>query len=623
MRGIGKTTLMQQINNEMGQRGNIFVIWVTVSHNDTKTIQNNIARSFYSTKELKEFKTKDEIRVRAGIISYHLKRIVSLIIFDDVRDDLNFTDIGIDINDENLRCQIVLTTRDQDICQRLGAEQIKMNARLDETESLKFFRKYSYIDDNNNPNHLRINHIAQEICRKCAGLPLAISVVAKTLRGEEEEIKWNKCLNFLSEGCPQKVSNFVKDVYVPLKFSYEDLEEDDLKMGFLLCSLFPQGQEIQLKDFICYDIGPADKCVRKDRGQRALNTYRGQRALNTYRDIFISLKRKGLLQDVVEEKEDKKNSARMHDVIRDVAISIAENEFEGFFNIKKFITSIQNLNLTDQLRSEVQFLSFNGNKILESIPPDFFKRMANLLFLDLRGTSISIKEFTETCLQKLAKLRVLMFETLHQNITVDTTDLFFLQHLSVLCLQNVHISELNQEFSKKLIHLRSIDFSNTVIVIIRPKVFSILRDTLEELYMQGSYSKWKAYNQEDGDYVAFEELKDLENLYSLHIDIDDKTIFSREYAPSLVIPSVEYFSIRYIRSYDEPRVWSSNMLVLPYVQLSNFAKWSQVLLIEKTKALSMCDFDNCATQEISSVIEQDIVKLLCNLKRLDLGYFRK
>ncbi|KMZ73505.1 NB-ARC domain-containing disease resistance protein [Zostera marina] len=622
MGGVGKTSLMRKINNEMGKYGNIFVIWVTVSHNtiDIKDIQKNIARRLCSSEQFEEFNTNDEIRVRARIISDHLKKFKSLIIFDDVWEDLDFKKIGIDINDENLRCQIVLTTRDQDICRRLGAEQIKMYARLDETESWVFFRNYSDID--NNPNHLRIKHIAQEICRKCAGLPLAISVVAKTLRGEILESKWNGCLNFLNEDCPQRVPIYVvKNMYRLLKFSYERLEEDDLKMGFLLCSVFAQGQEIQLRDFICYDIG-ADKRVRQDRGQRSLNTYR---------DIFINLKRKGLLQDVVEEIDDEKeNSARMHDVIRDVAISIAQNEFEGFFKIEKFIkwsSSIQNLNSTDRLQNinEVQFLSFNGNNILESIHPDFFEGMANLLFLDLRGTSISIKEFIETCLQKLAKLRVLMFKTLHQNITVDITDFFFLQHLSVLCLQNVHISELNQEFSKKLIHLRSIDFSNTVIDIIRPKFFWTLRNTLEELNMQGSYNKWKAFNQEDGDYVTFEELKDLKNLYSLHIDIDDKTIFSHEYAPSLVIPPVEYFSIRYLRVFDAQIVWSSNILTLPCVQLSNVAKWLQVLF-EKTKKLYMYDFEidnNSATQAISSAIEQDIVKLLCNLKSLEVGYCSK
>ncbi|KMZ56053.1 NB-ARC domain-containing disease resistance protein [Zostera marina] len=623
MGGVGKTTLMRKINNEMGKKGNIFIIWVTVSHNPIEIIQYNIARRLCSIEQLEEFKNKDEIQVRASIISDRLKKFESLIIFDDVWKDLNFTEIGIDIDDENLRCKIVLTSRDQDICRRLGAEHmIKMYARLDETESWVFFAKYS--DIYKNPNLLRIKHIAKEICRKCAGLPLAISVVAKTLRGETLESKWNSCLNFLNDDCPQRVPSYVvENMYRLLKFSYERLEEDDLKMGFLLCSVFAQGQEIQLRDFICYDIG-ADKCVRQDRGQRSLNTYR---------DIFINLKRKGLLQDVVEEKEDellkKENSARMHDVIRDVAISIAQTEFEGFFKIEKFIkwnSSIQNLNSTDRLQNinEVQFLSFNGNNILESIHPDFFEGMENLLFLDLRGTSISIKEFTETCLQKLAKLRVLMFKTLHQNITVDITDFFLLQHLSVLCLQNVHITELNQEFSKKL-RLRCIDFSNTMIDIIRPNFFSILRNTLEELNMQGSYNKWKAFNQEDGDYVAFEELKDLKNLHSLHIDIDDKTIFSHEYAPSLVIPPVEYFSIRYISAYDEQRVWSSNILFLPSVQLSNVAKWLQVLF-EKTKKLYMCDFEidnNSATQAISSVIEQDIVKLLCNLKSLVVGYLSK
>lgn len=616
MGGLGKTTLMRQINNEMAKRVGInLVVWVEVSKNQNiKTIQKQIARRLCSEEQLEKFNSIDDPYARASTISDHLKKFESLIIFNDVWEDLNFIEIGIATNDRIL-CKIVLTCRDQGICQRVGAEQIKMITSLDETESWEFFKEYS--DIGNNPIHPRIKNTAEEICRKCAGLPLAISVVANALRPQIIESKWNRCLEYLNEGCPQWVDNLVKYVYLPLKYSYESLNEEDDKIGFLLCSLFPQGQEIQLSDLICYGMG-VDKYARN---------FKGKKTLDAYRNIFINLKRKGLLQDVVEEKEDEKeNSARMHDIIWDVAIYIAQNEFDGFFNKEKFIkwsSPIQNLNSIDRPHNinAVQFLSFNGNKMLEGIHPDFFEGMGNLLFLDLRGTSISMEELTETCLQKLLNLRVFMFKTFLNNITVNITDLFFLQHLSVLYLQNVHISELNQEFSQKLVHLRVIDFSDTVIDIIRPKVFSRLRNTLEELNMQGSYNKWQTSNEEAGDLVAFDELKDLKNLYSLHLDIYDERIFSPEFAPSLIIPPVECFSIRSTgnNNNNKQRVWTSNILILSRIQLNNVAKWLQVLFA-RTKALHMHDFDmDRSTQATDSVLEQYVMNLLSNLKALNVG----
>lgn len=58
---------------------------------------------------------------------------------------------------------------------------------------------------------------------------MVISVIEKILEGEKEVI-WFESLTFLNKDD----HNF----YVPLKLCYDHLGREDLKIGFLICSLF-------------------------------------------------------------------------------------------------------------------------------------------------------------------------------------------------------------------------------------------------------------------------------------------------------------------------------------------------------------------------------------------------
>lgn len=614
MGGVGKTTLMKKINNEM-HKGSDFkhVVMVTISSNpDIEKIQDTIGGRLQSNWN----HSRDTHDKASMILDYLKQNDNTLIIFDDVWETLDLEAIGITDGDDERKyhCKIVLTTRSKEVCMKMDAKAIKMR-ELPKNESWKLFKTNADINDNVDPE---IKELAEKVCKKCAGLPLAISVVAKSLKGEYAPSMWRQTLKFLQEGDPEGVPDFLENVYSLLKLSYDRLPRDDLKKGFLLCSLFPEDGKIKLSDLIWYGIGAgiiAKKC-------------QGKGTDDAYRNIFIQLKRSGLLQDVAEEFEEnqKENSARMHDVVRDLAIYIAEKEFKGFFNqtgLKDWISSMEIGN--DQLTNieEMKFISLNGNKRLNKFHPNSFDRMENVLLMDLRESSM--KELTLTGIQKLKNLRALMF----RNISVNVKDLFCLHNLSVLCLQNVHIMELNQQFCKKLVNLRVIDFSGTTIDFIRPKAFSTLQNKLEVLHMSGSFRKWQAFNQEDGDCVAFVELTYLMNLYSLRINIDDERIFSNEHTPGFVFPSVEDFSITKSKSSQlrrkAPILESSHLLNLPDIQLNNAAKWLQNLF-EKTKVMNISRdsmLKNDVTQVVDAVFEQDCMKVMRNLENLQLYHSPK
>ncbi|KMZ63461.1 hypothetical protein ZOSMA_408G00020 [Zostera marina] len=205
--------------------------------------------------------------------------------------------------------------------------------------------------------------------------------------------------------------------------------------------------------------------------------------------------------------------------------------------------------------------------------------MQNLLFLDLRETSIS--DLTP-CIQKLKKLRVLMYDGSYE--IFKQIPISILGNLSVLCLQHSKIKELDKEFGR-LVNLRVIDFFGTEIDIIRSKVFSSL-NFLEVLYMHSSFHDWKASNDEDEDRVAFEELSTLKHLYALRVDITNKYIISDKYRVVGNFPSIKHFSIR---SFDQSIPLDMPMYV-NYLTLDpnieNIAQWLKLLLI-KTKNLEM------------------------------------
>lgn len=557
MGGVGKTTLMKQINNEMsGGTDFELVIWVTVSttYADIKDIQSQICHRLNL-----QCSDREEDTVRAEKISEYLKECVDgscLFIFDDVWRELDLKAIGIPDgnygNEEMKCCKIVLTTRDRNVkvIHPTPPKDIEMKG-LDEAESWILFKRYASIEDEDNNIDDGIKEVAEKVCKKCAGLPLVIRVVAKMLYREEEKGIWYETLTFLDkdDSSLDIPDHYFQNVYVPLKLSYKRLGRKDLKMGFLLCGLFPEDCEFRESDLICYGIGA---------GEIAKSCQR----LNACRNIFIHLKNKGLLQDGIYDD----SSAKMHDVIRDVAHFIAKKKFGGFFC---------NAELTKWIFSEQNFVD----------------QPENVLLVDLTDTSIELDR-AMLYIKKLKELRVLMLNNFYHEIPVNIKEYFILHELSVLRLQGALIEELDKEFSIQLCNLRVIDFSDTYIDVIRPKAFSNLHNKLEVLCMKQSFKKWRATDEEDGEYASFAELAELKKLYSLHVDIDDKDIFSPEYRPDVVFSSVEWFSINSSGYFGR---WNSKALVLPSQRLvKNGANWIKDLL-KKTEDL---EIDNTEIKEI-------------------------
>ncbi|KMZ58807.1 NB-ARC domain-containing disease resistance protein [Zostera marina] len=135
MGGIGKTTLMQEINNEFEKDPHkrfTFVIMAIVSDSpNIKKLQNQIGERVGLNIQNIESET-----VRASRLLKRLKNESIVIILDDIWNAHDLSTIGIPRgNGENKCCKIVLTTRNEDVCKQMNADPIIHMACLNHNQA--------------------------------------------------------------------------------------------------------------------------------------------------------------------------------------------------------------------------------------------------------------------------------------------------------------------------------------------------------------------------------------------------------------------------------------------------------------------------------------------------------
>ncbi|GLT27133.1 hypothetical protein SLA2020_417180 [Shorea laevis] len=312
MGGVGKTTIMMHVHNEVLKEGKFNkVIWITVSQNfDIYNLQEQIACS------LKEQLPKDQNTIaRAGMLLKMLKEGKHqpyLLIFDDVWRRFELNEVGIPEPKVNNGCKLVLTTRSQEIARSMGCRRIKVET-LSGMEALKLF--LNKVGDTSLLDHQGgykndLESILKGIVDECGGLPLAIVTVAGSLKEIFEPRLWKVALNQLRD-CKRNVTGTDDDdAFRILKFSYERLKNPKIQYCFLYCALYPEDYNIPKEEIIEYwiDEGFIDEMetrhAMKDEGH----------------DILRKLEDNCLLESTKDNY--KKDCVRMHDLIRDMALDI-------------------------------------------------------------------------------------------------------------------------------------------------------------------------------------------------------------------------------------------------------------------------------------------------------------
>nr|GLL17214.1 probable disease resistance protein At4g27220 [Ipomoea trifida] len=485
MGGVGKTTLVKNLNNEL-INDPIFniVIWVVVSRNATvESVQSKIAERLHMmNKEV----SKESM---ASHLYNKLKGERFLLILDDIWEEINLDVLGIPRPNEHTGSKIILTTRDLNVCQQMLTDIDFPIGRLHPEEAWELFRETveEVVDDD------QIKPMAEAIVKECDGLPLALIMVGASLRKKREIGLWECALHALQKSEPSYIRGVEEKVYKPLKWSYDSLQAEGLideQQNFVQ----QQNEVLRIVDYL------------KD----------------------ICLVESGLVFYHV----------KMHDVVRDVGVWIANSLEEGCKSINKAGVSgtqisQQLFNCSERVKrvsfmasnieylpncnvqcAETSTLFLQGNQRLLEVPNTFLQGFQLLRILDLSDTKI---QFLPHSLLQLGELRALFLQYCRE--LFELPSLVTLGMLQVLNCSGSAITKLPEDF-EKLTNLRQLDLSRTSKLqkISSGKLSNLC--SLEFLNMMDSATKWGMRKAND-EYVPFEKLLGLNHLISFHIDLED------------------------------------------------------------------------------------------------------
>ncbi|KAA8522815.1 hypothetical protein F0562_009238 [Nyssa sinensis] len=424
------------------------------------------------------------------------------------------------------------------------------------------------------------------------------AVVGRAMRNQGLK-EWKMHVQELRKSVLTSMEGVNEEVFSCLKLSFDYLT-DEAKSCFLLCSMFPKDCDI-----------PIERLTRYGFGLRIFeNVDTMQEARREVNYLVNNLTASCLLYD-----SDEKGCIKIHDVVRDVAISLGSNKY--------FVRAGVNLKEWPNIETLERYIgiSLMGNRICE-LPgvlespnlyilllqgnlfertSEFFNGMKALKVLDLSFNPNIGKDFSPSICY-LTCLQTLILEGVH---LWDTTFLGQITTLEVLSLRRSCFYE-SPTAIKQLTNLRLLDMSfcqhiNPCPGVILPNVVSYL-SRLEELYLLDSKI----------DCEVAPKLKSLSFLTVLTISIDTK-----ELSEDFTFPDLEIFIIvlattpayRFGHS-KPPNYLELNDLSRPIMWWQKFPK----MLLKKIEHLELCYLENMKNIIPNLFIDEDDLSVLKTLK---------
>ncbi|KAL2336508.1 hypothetical protein Fmac_010954 [Flemingia macrophylla] len=554
--GVGKSTLIKAIATKVKDNKlfNVVATSEITTHPNIQKIQEEIAYVLGLKLE------GDSENVRADCLRRRLRieKGNTLVILDDLWDKLDLNKIGIPLDDahnddddddfvskevdnsdlnpkrtvgkkENgdsnpkrrvgkkekfhgdyKGCKILLTSRAKDVLtdkMSVKSELVFCVQKLDDWDSLMFFQNEARIHD-------EMSKYKQEIVKYCAGIPMEIVTVGRTLRGKSDSV-WQATLEKLKK---QELVGEHKSMEISVKMSYDHLENDELKSIFLLCA--QMGHQPLIMDLVKYCFG--------------LGILKGVYLLSEARDRIHTisipkLKNSSLLLDESFESSD--NHFNMHDMVRNAALSIAHKEHNVFTLRKEKLDdwsalekctsiSICSSDIIDELPDfincpELKFFQIDNDDPSLKIPKSFFEKMKKLRVLILIGVHLSSLPFS---MERLSNLRMLCLErcTLAENLSIIGK----LKKLRILSFSGSEIKKKLPNNLGCLDKLQLLDISNCSIMEEIPQNLISSLTCLEELYIRKTLTKMLVDGQKKKSQSPFlSELKPLVHLKVLDLCI--------------------------------------------------------------------------------------------------------
>ncbi|KAF9619512.1 hypothetical protein IFM89_007260 [Coptis chinensis] len=390
MGGSGKTTLVARTYNNQSVKQH-FDCFASVTVTQTYLVQDlfrTLIRDFYqSRKDMvpNGLKSMDYRQLVEILVSY-LQTKRYFVILDDVWSINLWREISVSLPEGGRRSRIILTTRNEEIAS-FSFGVVHHIQPLKEQEAWALFCKTAFSNDSKYCCPKEVAVTARLIVARCQGLPLAIvamgGIMSTKIKTEGEWRRICKSLNWELNNNP--TLEMVKSI---LLLSYNDLSLS-LRQCFLYCSVFPEDYLIKPKRL--FRLWIAEGFIVARRGS----------TLEQVAEMYLmELASRNMIQIAEKNDQERPTICRMHDLMRELALSISEREnFSMVYDetvatevyrarrllIHKGDSSIPFSVKMPQLRS---FFLFVGNMFSASVSNVLPSGFRLLRVLDLQGAPI-------------------------------------------------------------------------------------------------------------------------------------------------------------------------------------------------------------------------------------------
>lgn len=495
MGGIGKTLLVERVvRTQIVQKRFQNVVWLSVPQNfEMKHLlpeinkkmkhfpldnQNETTDHTVQNPNLTIDHTVPNPDPTLGYIKDKIERSSCLFVLDDIWNKNDFKKLGSLLNNAT---KIIVTTRDKRAVYSISPDQqleLYPMKHLSPKNSKKLFCIHAFPDrgkrqqssadrdinlanlpqkegtsadaDINLPIPKQLQKFADQIVKKCGGLPLALKTVGASMaRVRRLPNDWESILKCLNEA--EAMSD---QVWPSLNLSYQALPYH-LKLCFDYCSSFPKNSQIKSKYLVNAWIGEG---------------FTPRTAENPY-DIGLSyideLVDRCLLEVLKVGGDGRVKSCKIHDLLHELANSESHKKTkcllkpgqnlekfpEGQLGLRRISLIANNISkITEPIKCpRLRTLFLCNNVRLESISPSFFNDMKYLAVLDLSGTFI--KSLPET-VKHLNHLKLLnLSQTEIEKLPKSLAELRSLQFLDVSHCESLQEIHLGIGENRSMLHL--------------------------------------------------------------------------------------------------------------------------------------------------------------------------
>ncbi|XP_071719894.1 putative disease resistance RPP13-like protein 1 [Rutidosis leptorrhynchoides] len=454
--GVGKTTLARLLyNNEKVKDYFELTSWVCVS-NDFDVLA--VSKAIYQA-VTGEDNTPASLNGLQEVLKEKLSKKRFLLVLDDVwnEDHQKWKDLEKPLKGAP-GSKIIVTTRKMKVASAMDNVKCHNLEILSDEDALSLLAK-SAINEHNFDNHPLLS-LAQDIIKKCKGLPLALIAIGRVLKGKGND-EWDKLLK--SEVWSSDDGE--GDILPVLKLSYYDLPLH-LKKLFAYCSLFPKDYLFNKNKIVL--LWMAEGFISESKRTKTMESLG--------RQYFEDLLSRSFFQHSTKNESE----YIMHDLMNDLAISVAGEFFfmlddkmnvngrnEGFDKFRHVSFLVHRHNEFEN------FKELHKSKHLRTFLPLPVDRWSHLKASDHvvvkllpRVRLIRVLSFNQCSIEKvpqsiggLKHLRYLNFsDTKIEEVPEQVGQIYNLQTL--LVCKCIYLSRLPVSFAK-LINLRHLDMSDT------------------------------------------------------------------------------------------------------------------------------------------------------------------